>query len=204
MTDSDSRKKNIERNILQLIYKPSEYSIIEFEKPDFILEDKNGNKFGVEITQLFLDESSARLKNKPNYLNDIIQNNKLDKRDVGILNVGEIVAIDDNGNEIPETRSMGVSQDLPQSPNRIEVLKKLVSSKNYKLVKYDKRVQFIDLIIYNDGSFISGLEIQKQQILSYLKKQESANTLISSFRKIVFIIKDLSKTNANFILHLKK
>ena len=188
---------------MQLIYNPNEYGIIEFEQPDFILEDKKGNEFGVEVTQLFLDESSARLKNKQNYLEDIIKNNKFDKRDVGILNVGEIVALDNNNNEIPGTKSMGVSQELPQSPDRIEVLKKLVLEKNNKFINYNKRVQFIDLIIYNDGSFISGVEIQKKQILSYLKKQESANTLVSGFRMIVFIIKDISKANANYIFYLK-
>lgn len=123
MNDRDKKKKSVEKGILHVIYNPNEYDIIEFEQPDFILEDKNGNEFGVEITQLYLDESSARLKNKPNYLEDIIQNNKLDKRDVGILNLGEIVALDDNDNEIPGTKSMGVSQELPQSPDRIEVLK---------------------------------------------------------------------------------
>jgi hypothetical protein len=56
-------KKDKERNILFSIYKKDDYAQIEdSEEPDFIIcEKKDGNRFGVEVTELYYTETNARM-----------------------------------------------------------------------------------------------------------------------------------------------
>ena len=62
-----NKKKNFEFLIVNTIYNESEYKYNEKngesqEKPDFILKKNNRIEFGVEVTELYFDETSARLK----------------------------------------------------------------------------------------------------------------------------------------------
>ncbi len=109
-----------------------------------------------------------------------------------------MVKIDDDGKETP--LSKGVLRELPQSPDRIKILKELVANKNAKFIKYDKSLKIIDLLIYDSGDLIAGLEIQKNQILNYLHKQEKVNTLMSPFRKIILVIEEPSRETIKILL----
>ena len=183
-------KKKEELNILRKVYSETKYKLVkENENPDFILSDINNNYFGVEITKYYDTPSSGRFNNIPNYTEKLLRSEFIHKQDIGILKVGEIVIVDDKGNEISEP-DKGVYRELPQSIERINTLKTIVSEKNNKcLQKYEKTMP-IDLLIYDHGDLTAGANIQKTQILHYLRKQEEANTLISPFRKIILLIED--------------
>ena len=63
-----------EKKILNEIYTDNMFEIQESEQPDFVLKNKNNNeKFGVEVTELYHNESSARLKNYPGYFEKILE-----------------------------------------------------------------------------------------------------------------------------------
>ena len=190
------KKKLEELELLRKVYPENEYKIIkENEKPDFVLLDKKNNLFGVEVTKYFDTPTSGRFKNIPNYTNKLINNGFIHKQDINLLKVGELVIVDDNGKEI-SSPDKGVLRELPQLIERINALKKIVTEKNKKYnQQYDKSIP-IDLLIYDSGDLTAGFEIQRDQILSYLNKQEKANTLISPFRKIILLIKEFNK---NFI-----
>ena len=194
------KKKIDEFKQLRAFYPEPEYSVIKHEdNPDFILKDRNNYVFGVELTKNYDTPTSGRFKNIPNYLEKLINNKFIHKGDKGILKVGEIVKIENNGKENPFP-DKGVLRAIPQSPDRIKALKELVTSKNNKYKQYDKSLKAIDLLIYDSGDLIAGLGIQKKQILNYLFKQEQANTLISPFRKIILIIEESSKKVIKILL----
>jgi len=185
-----NKKKDEELIILRKFYSEIKYKIVkENEAPDFILADENNNPFGVEITRYFDTPTSGRFNNIPNYTEQLINSEFVHKQDIGILTVGEIVKVDDNGNEIssPDT---GVLRELPQSIERINALKNVVAEKNRKCVQQYDNSMPIDLLIYDEGDLIAGLEVQRKQILDYLHKQENANTIVSPFRKIILLIED--------------
>lgn len=80
-------KKNKEYQILRKIYTNKKIKIKPSEEPDFIIEFEN-EKFGVEITEYYYNEASARLKNYKGYIEKILKSdssNILDKRDKGII-----------------------------------------------------------------------------------------------------------------------
>jgi len=190
--DMDKKKIN-ELKKLRLFYSESEYSLVKFyEKPDFIIKNKkNSSIFGVEITQYYESNTSSRLKNIPNYFEKITNNKFIHKEDIGILEVvSDITKVDNKGNEISKPIPKGILNSVSQSPDRIAALKELVNSKNLKFKEYDKSLTEIDLIIYDRGDLIAGQEIQKNQILNYLYKQEKVNTLVSPFRNMILLIEE--------------
>jgi hypothetical protein len=188
-----NEKKIRELKKLRTFYPDTEYKLVrQSEKPDFVLKDSEGKVFGVEVTEYYDSNTSGRFKNIPNYLNQIINKEFIHKQDVGVLEVGEITIVDDAGKELSHP-GKGVLRNLPQSPDRIEVLKKLVTSKNAKYAQYNSSLETIDLLIHDTGDLTAGLEIQKDQILKYLRKQEAVNTLVSSFRNVVLVIEEPNK-----------
>ncbi len=54
------------------MFNEKEFDIEETEKPDFLVTNKKfQEKFGVEVTELFINQSSARIKKIPNYIGQI-------------------------------------------------------------------------------------------------------------------------------------
>jgi len=195
-----NNKKLKELKVLRTFYAESEYHLIKHsENPDFILSDGNGNVFGVEVTEYYDSPTSGRFKNIPNYFNRLVNNGFIHKEDIGKLVVSEITKIEPDGKENP-FKNKGVLKKVPQSPDRIETLKKLVTGKNSKYTQYDKALKDIDLLIYDKGDLVAGLEIQKTEITNYLRKQEKENTLISPFRKIVIVIEEPSQELIKILL----
>ena len=194
------KKKLNEFIILRKVYSEIEYKIIkEHESPDFVLSDKDSNYFGVEVTKYFDTPTSGRFKNIPNYTEKLINSEFIHKQDIGILKVGEIVKVDEKGKEI-SSPDKGILRELPQSIERINVLKNIVTEKNIKHAQeYDKSMP-IDLLIYDSGDLIAGLDIQKNQILGYLRKQGDANTLVSPFRKIILLIEEPNNSVIKILL----
>jgi hypothetical protein len=61
-----------ERRIFDLIYgEKKDLSVEHRDKPDFWITNNINEKFGVEITQLYSDESQARLQCIPNYSEEL-------------------------------------------------------------------------------------------------------------------------------------
>ena len=70
-----SEKKLREVEILKKVFGNYSPMIHESEKPDFILTYNAVIKFGIEITELYYDGTSARLK-KATYINQLLQEQK--------------------------------------------------------------------------------------------------------------------------------
>ena len=89
-------KKDRELQILKKIYNSNKIVIKDHEQPDFVIEADNVH-FGVEITELYLNESVARLINYPGYKERILNskdNSVLDKNDIGVLSRHEMYILD--------------------------------------------------------------------------------------------------------------
>ena len=62
--DNQEKKKVLERAILNKVFSEKEFDIQETEEPDFLVANKKfQEEFGVEVTELFINQSSARIKN---------------------------------------------------------------------------------------------------------------------------------------------
>ena len=149
-----SEKKLREVEILKKVFGNYSPMIQESEQPDFILTYNAVIKFGIEITELYYDGTSARLKKAP-YINQLLQEQKYwHKDDKKKVKVEEITyfqkKLEYKPIKIP-------ALFLPKYTilNYLIALKHTIESKEKKLDKYSVDVsKYCMLIIYDcEGQF---------------------------------------------------
>jgi hypothetical protein len=149
-----SNKTKIERRILDLVYKNQEaLTIVHQDKPDFLITNNVGDTFGVEITQLFVNESDARLKNIPNYTEELLNKKKYrHKNDIGVLKVENILIEKPDGRKI-ETQA--IIQKSPQPKDYLQKLLSIIESKSKLKEEYSKNISHTNLIIHDNSDIFS-------------------------------------------------
>lgn len=149
-------KKFAEEEILKQIYsKNCEFA--STEEPDFIVKIEN-EKFGVEVTSFFYNESSARLKKMPGYTRKILNSTDdsvLDKRDKDRLFHDLLyLKIDGRWEYIDNRVSVKYSENqkknvLPEYQEIEEKILRIIDRKNKKAEKYQK-LDYLELIIKDE------------------------------------------------------
>lgn len=185
--NKNSHKKLTELELLRLHYASNEYEVIKTgESPDFVLKDSNGRVFGVEVTEHFADETSARLKKMPNYADKVINKKYIDKDDIKTLEIINTEYQAPNGDWVPLGPAV-MRANLPY-PSNIEPLKVTIAKKNALFHKYDPTLKQIDLLVIDWGDL--GIITERLNTFSHLYQQSVANTLVSPFANIILIVID--------------
>ena len=157
-------KKQKEYEILRMIYKNEKINAILSEEPDFILENKN-EKFGVEVTEYYFNESSARLKNYKGYSEKILQSksqNVLDKRDRGFIQKVGLYIKNTSNNKyefLMDTINTKYNNDyefgqLPQYDDVEKQIVEIIKKKNIKSQNYNKELDYIELFIKDQECYL--------------------------------------------------
>lgn len=123
--------------------------IQESEQPDFVLNYGDNTKFGVEVTDLYYEGTSARLK-KVEYINQLLQEQKyLHKDDKKKININEITYFSQNLKYKPIQMS---AMFPPKYTSRHfqTALKQTIEGKDKKLNKYSDDVSNFCMLIIND------------------------------------------------------
>lgn len=145
----DVKKKNKERDILSKIFRDNLVPIEECEQPDFILRYGENNIVGVEITELYYDGTSARLKNKEGYVKDLIENKKfIHKADKKKLKVHEIEYYSQTKNYSPIKMNALFLPKYNIEDYRKAIYLTLIE-KNKKVLNYNKEIKEFILVIYD-------------------------------------------------------
>lgn len=145
---NDVVKKESEIRILKMIF-GDKVNFRESEQPDFILEYGKGIEYGVEITELFYNGTSARLKNDK-YINDLLVENKYwhkeDRKKELIKDITYYAQ--DNGYSPVEMQAVFI----PQHSHRdyYDSLLQAIKEKNSKLCKYDPSIRGNCILIIYD------------------------------------------------------
>jgi hypothetical protein len=177
--------KEKELQILHYIYSSERFEALSSEEPDFIVTDLTTKQvFGVEITEFFLDECYARLKNIPHYIEEIITDKRYrNKGDKSKLPVHE-VTVD------PDTQaSRNSNMIITDSPSKDELGRKigaLITNKDSKIVNYQKQATSLFLIIYDNQSCLNDSNPLKIHVSIYGLDLIKA-LLDSKFEEIFFI-----------------
>ena len=184
--------KTEEKRVLRMVYRETEYKFFDenSEKPDFILRDEADIIFGVEVTEYFSTESSARLIKVPNYLDKLLDENIIGdkkfihKHDKNIFKIDTFQLLDDNGNAISEFK--GVFQDNPSRTTYLEGIEAIIKLKGEKYKHYSTSCKYHNFII-NDrsGAFTFELEDFYE---TFFTSAMLSSTLDSPFKEISIII----------------
>lgn len=207
-------KKEREYKIIKIIYNEKEYKYNEEngdnqEKPDFVLQRGSEEKFGVELTELYYDGTSARLKNKKNYLEDI-RIGKIDKNDIKPLKI--MPTYIDIGNENKtDYQFLYNSYTIPEytEDDFKKALIKRIEEKHEKSKEYRKDLKYIELIILNRESFFNNYT--EEDALKYFNTNVWISDLIKKtiFKRICFItivnskLKVIGIDNSQYEINIK-
>lgn len=156
-------KEQRELEVLKQIYKEPVVTIKHIDKPDFVIEGQD-EKFGVEITDYYYNDSSARLKNMPGYIERILNSNDdsvLDKRDKGLISKTTLYLMDTRDNQykyVGDNVALKYDKDLSwdEDPDYVSVEERLIeiiNDKDSKSNEYEK-LDYCELFIQDrEGYF---------------------------------------------------
>lgn len=177
-------KKANEQEILEKVYNKTNENMYELidnnsEKPDFILKDLKSNEvFGVEVTKMYYNESSARLKEIPNYVSKLL-NNGIPRKDQGILSPHQLyISINDEWVYLGDT----IGQSFKRYDDYVDALVRVINDKTEKAKKY-KKLDYMELFIDDKENY---LYFKKVEDLEYLEKSEKLKDAVtkSPFKRI--------------------
>lgn len=193
----DKEKLTDERIIFNLIYGTRKDLIVNHrDKPDFWIENEIHQKFGVEITQLFINESDARLKNIPHYMGELLDLKKYRHKDDKInLRIDEIEIINPSGEK---TKTEAIIQRVPNRQKYLNKLASRLNEKNSLIVDYNKDLSYHNLII-NDYSNCLAL-FKKVDFFNVLYSDNIIKLLLESDFHEIYLITTLSKNQYLFPL----
>lgn len=156
-----ARKKTMELEIVKMVYPDAEKYIksIDQEQPDFLVAGLQKKVvFGIEVTELYQNESSARLKHIPGYVDALVERREYrHKDDVNRLKPDEFEILDEAGN-VKHTLK-GVMQTLPSLTEYLRLLAESIAEKTKKLSQYAPEARYHALLIYDREAYFGGVPL---------------------------------------------
>ena len=191
-------KKQREMEVLKKIYKEPIVKINHTDKPDFIIDGDN-ERFGVEITDYYYNDSSARLKNQPGYFNEIIKSDNdsiLNKKDRGLITREAIYikdTTDDKYKFLVDTVGLKYNDryDYNIEPSYEDVEKQLIDriqEKNEKSKEYEK-LDYYELFIQDREKYFA--KNRNRQIRLYNSKLLLNAITKSKFKRVYLFSGDV-------------
>ena len=130
-----------------MVYGPGELgSLDDSEQPDFLATlPGSGDPFGIEVTEFYLSESDARLRNIRGYLSDIFNHGRyrhvVDRES---LKVGEVTITPKDGGD--GQRVPAIIQTFPDTLEHLRLLAEVIRSKGSKARRY-QRLRHLNLVV---------------------------------------------------------
>jgi hypothetical protein len=191
-------KKQIERDILSLVYENNKYGqIVDSERPDFRIKNKGFDiPFGVEITEFYFSQSNARIRNIPDYFTEILDSDQYrHKDDKKILEVVEFEIFAPDGTSKGKTR--GVFQEAPPPNEYVEMIRSAILNKEQKFKEYAQDLAHINLLIFDTEHRFQTVPVS--QFFRNFFTPQLKDTLYSSNFREIFLITILEKSRKIYL-----
>jgi len=191
-------KHKTEERIFKQVYDTDLFFNYEHkDKPDFWINTSLEYKFGVEITELFENESSARLEKIDTYTEELLDSKKFrHKTDKKEIILDSIKILDKKGNHILETEA--IVREIPCLNTYIDHLINCVSKKSRKSLEYNSNLNYNNLIINDHINSLS--LIDKNKLSEYLFTDKFKQCLLNCSFEEVFLITEIKNEKNYFPL----
>lgn len=193
-----SDKKLKEKRIVNLIYHDNEYLITDSEEPDFILVHLRGTySFGVEVTEYYLNQSNARIRNISNAVAEKIKlgdcKHNSNKTELRVENIKIASAAKRGKKGIQEVLTIQLPPDVEKY---VEGLIGRIIDKNEKLKHYN--LSPINLILLDTENFFSHT-ISRDEVYTQLFNAELKRQIINSGFREIYLITEVDKGKQIYI-----
>jgi hypothetical protein len=177
-------KKARELAALREVYPEAEFPVVTpREKPDFSIGAKDGGlPFGVEVTEFYFSESTARLRNIPYYLKRLIEGDRAHKADLTELPISTVRIISPEGADKGEFR--GVIKETPSFAKYSAALADVVRRKAEILPGYAADMRHVNLLIVDQEKRVRSTP-ENQVIARLLSHDLTMAAAASGFREVL-------------------
>lgn len=177
--------KEAERKAFDAVFGRFNVAVEESEEPDFLCTPSSGDEFGVEVTEFFLTQSDARLRNIRNYATDLIAGadyrHKDDQRNIVVKDI--VLRRPSTGQE---TKMKAIPRSIPPHHQSIPKVLAAIAAKMAKYDRYAKRVTPIDLIV-NDVDLLLRFE-SVRQLLRPIAFGDAFNSIVACPFREVYVV----------------
>jgi hypothetical protein len=200
-----ANKESIEQGIISRIFKNGDQcKIVKSEKPDFILNYSGSLvgdvSVGIEITELYYDDSSARLANKKGYVNDLLAGKYIHKDDKNKFNTKDVIYLSKNMEYKPFKTPLLFLPKYTIDDFRKAFLHTL-RKKNKKHSKYNKDVNQFGLIIYDREKHFK--KIKREDFVKAFFNDFIIDEIKNSYFEEIYLITCFDEGDDEFYIQLK-
>lgn len=154
----NERKRKWERSTLELVYDPVAFEIVHDDSPDFRLSRPGKAPFGVEVTDVFIDDSQARMLFVEGYMESLWKGGRhIHRDDVVNLEVAELEVTDPTGEREPR-KIQGIVRTNPTRDDHYERIAEVLERKNAAFRLYERELGHTNLVIADHFPTTSGIE----------------------------------------------
>jgi len=175
------------------------WNVVPAESPDFVCVRNNKTVLGVEITELYPNESDARLEKVSGYCLDLLDGKEVihkdDKKNLRVERITYFKKDKSDGREINAIIHEGISFG-----KKVSRFQEVVNRKEKKTNSYLSSCPIVDLIV-NDASYMFRFDNYKDFVIPFSMLIDKATIIESGFREIYIIT--LHKNNKIVWIPLK-
>ena len=184
MEELETKHQN-EIDAINGVYDKSKYSAYGIKRPDFkLIRKEDFYTVGAEVTRMYFNEATARLKNIPTYREEILTSNRYRQKDYKYLKTDSITfpeKLDDSGNPIKFPVVMYIH---PQPPEFLEILKNRILDKETKYSKFTHTFNKLELIIKDEEDYFVSITINDFSNLIFKDSVLNNSIQFSRFNEI--------------------
>lgn len=180
--------KEQELRLVQEVYHPShELQFVPHERPDFLAKRNDLTALGIEVTELFVDDTEARLQRIPDYPTSLLEGADFrHKDDRRLLRVQQVTYQRPATGE--STDIMAISRRTPSMGDRLGRLDQCVAEKLTKVSDYLSNCGEIDLII-NDASDAFRFDQPDEFLRPFFRSAARRAIINGQFREVFLLTK---------------
>ena len=184
--NAQERKRLQETIILKMAYDLSCFqSMTPRERPDFALAHQSGRPFGVEVTQLFVNESQARLNLLPGYANRLwAGGSHMHKKDVKLLRATTVTVTSKEG----KVRHAGLPAIFTDAPTVAEFRSRLCETIQTKSARGYDSGDFTHLNLVIHDWFHLPFNADEYSTDQFLDNDIRATLRTCAFREVLLIV----------------
>lgn len=180
--------RDVELALLRTVYDVETFATVkQRERPDFALAyGGSAQPFGVEITEIYANESDARLENLDGYLQELWDGKPHRHRDdVGVLKTGPAQFLDKDGNVTGEFPV--VMMELTKIPTLPRLIAERIDRKNGHYTDYMDGMTHVNLIIHDRVSHSPPSSDQVFESSIFLSDETRAALNSSDFNEVFLV-----------------
>lgn len=191
--DQVNDKKQRELQIFDTVYGDFTVAkVLHSERPDFLVRLFDTSPcFGVEVTEFYESDTSARLERIPNYCLDLLDGKEFKHRDDRVkLNVGRVDIVREN-NSVHAKDVPAIIQPVPSINECSMHVAERIRTKTESMRNYPSELSHANLIIRDNTSLLRVAKVRDFYGIYFLPELISALS-VTSFRE-VFLIAEIEE-----------